>query len=212
MKTTIYLIRHSEKLDTNFIDRYYEDEYYQITREKRILSSEGERKAKILSENDEFKKLDAIYSSNYVRAIQTAKYFAEKKDIVINVNKEFNERKYGNPEKSNNIGIEQYYDENIKNIEGESRKEVTDRMYKAFKSVVEDNIGKKVAIFTHGAAITFLLMKWCELIYITEEKKKCLKFNDKIVIEKIFNAPEVFKLIVNENGNVESILNLEFKY
>lgn len=56
MDTTVYLIRHSEKLDTKYIDKYYNDEFYQITREKRILSSEGERKAKILSENKEFNK------------------------------------------------------------------------------------------------------------------------------------------------------------
>ena len=95
MDTTVYLIRHSEKLDTKYIDKYYNDEFYQITREKRILSSDGERKAKILSENKEFNKLDAIYSSNYVRAIQTAKYFAERLDIKINVNKDLNERRYG---------------------------------------------------------------------------------------------------------------------
>lgn len=60
MDTIVYLIRHSEKLDTKYIDKYHSDGFYQITREKRILSSEGERKAKILSENEEFDKLDII--------------------------------------------------------------------------------------------------------------------------------------------------------
>lgn len=212
MKTIIYLIRHSEKLNTELIDRYFDDEYYQITREKRILSSDGEMKAKKLSENKEFENLDTIYSSNYVRAIQTAKYFAEKQKIIINVDKGFNERKYGNPDKSTNIGLKQYYDENIKNIDGESRKEVTDRIYKSFKKVVDSNKGKRVAIFSHGAAITFLLMKWCELISIDEKKKKCLKFNDKIIIDKVFESPEVFKVILDENDCIENITNLYFKY
>lgn len=212
MKTTIYLIRHSEKLNTELIDRYFDDEYYQITREKRILSSNGEMKAKKLSENKEFENLDTIYSSNYVRAIQTAKYFAEKQNIIINVDKGFNERRYGNPDKSTNIGLKQYYDENIKNIDGESRKEVTDRIYKSFKKVVDSNRGKRVAIFSHGAAITFLLMKWCKLVSIDKNKKKCLKFNDKIIIDKIFDAPEVFKVIIDENDCIENITNLYFKY
>lgn len=147
MDTIVYLIRHSEKLDTKYIDKYHSDEFYQITREKRILSSEGERKAKILSENEEFDKLDIIYSSNYVRTIQTAKYFAERLNIKININKDFNERKYGNPLESKEIGIEQYYDENIKNNEGESRKEVTERMYNAFNKIVKENKGKNIAIF-----------------------------------------------------------------
>ena len=212
MDTIVYLIRHSEKLDTKYIDKYHSDEFYQITREKRILSSEGERKAKILSENEEFDKLDIIYSSNYVRTIQTAKYFAERLNIKININKDFNVRKYGNPLESKEIGIEQYYDENIKNNEGESRKEVTERMYNAFNKIVKENKGKNIAIFSHGAAITFLLMKWCDLLSITNDKKKCLKFKNNIITNKIFEAPEVFKLIINENDSIKSIRNLEFKY
>lgn len=212
MDTIVYLIRHSEKLDTKYIDKYHSDEFYQITREKRILSSEGERKAKILSENEEFDKLDIIYSSNYVRTIQTAKYFAERLNIKININKDFNERKYGNPLESKEIGIEQYYDENIKNNEGESRKEVTERMYNAFNKIVKENKGKNIAIFSHGAAITFLLMKWCDLLSITNDKKKCLKFKNSIITNKIFEAPEVFKIIIDERNNIKSIRNLKFKY
>ena len=212
MDTIVYLIRHSEKLDTKYIDKYHSDEFYQITREKRILSSEGERKAKILSENEEFDKLDIIYSSNYVRTIQTAKYFAERLNIKININKDFNERKYGNPLESKEIGTEQYYDENIKNNEGESRKEVTERMYNAFNKIVKENKCKNIAIFSHGAAITFLLMKWCDLLSITNDKKKCLKFKNNIITNKIFEAPEVFKIIINENDSIKSIRNLEFKY
>ena len=212
MDTTVYLIRHSEKLDTKYIDKYYNDEFYQISREKRILSSEGETKAKILSENEEFNKLDVINSSNYVITIQTEKYFAERFNIKINVNKDLNERKYGNPLDSRDIGLEQYYDENLKNNDGESRKEVTERMYNAFKNIIKENKGKNIAIFSHGAAITFLLMKWCDLISITKEKKKCLKFKNNIIVNKIFDAPEVFKIIVNKGGNIKSIENIEFKY
>ncbi len=208
MKTTIYLIRHSEKLSMNLIERYYNDEFYQLTREKRILSTNGEEKARKLSENKEFENLDVIYSSNYVRAIQTAKYFAEKQNVIINIDKGLNERKYGNPEKSIDIGIQQYYDENIKNIDGESRKEVTERIYKSFLNIINRNRGKRIAIFSHGAAITFLLMKWCELVSITKDKKKCLKFNNKIIVNKIFEAPETFKIIIDEKNNIESIENL----
>lgn len=212
MNTIIYLIRHSEKLDTKYIDKYYENEFYQTTREKRILSVEGEKKAKILSQKEEFNNLDVIYSSNYVRTIQTAKYFAERFNIKINIDNNLNERKYGNPSKSVDIGIKQYYDENIKNNEGESRKEVTERMYRAFNNIISKNKGKKIAIFSHGAAITFLLMKWCELISISNQKQKCLKFNGKIIVNKTFETPEVFKIIIGENDNIKNIENLEFKY
>lgn len=212
METVVYLIRHSEKLDEKYIDKYYDDEFYQITREKRILSSEGERRAKILSEQKEFNKVNVIYSSSYVRSIQTAKYFAERNNIKIHISKELNERKYGDPVHSKDIGLEQYYDENIKNIEGESRKEVTERMNRIFKSIVKNNEGKFIAIFSHGAAITFLLMKWCELSSITNEKKKCLTFKNKIIFNKIFETPEVFKITLDSNLDIKNIENLKFEY
>lgn len=108
MNTIVYFIRHSEKLDTQYIDRYYDDENYQITREKRILSAEGERKSNILSKQKEFDKVDVIYSSSYVRAIQTAKYLAERLNKKINVNRNLNERKYGNPKYAEDITLKQY--------------------------------------------------------------------------------------------------------
>ena len=212
MYTIVYLIRHSEKLDTQYIDRYYDDENYQITREKRILSAEGERKANILSKQKEFDKVDVIYSSSYVRTIQTAKYLAERLDKKIHVNRNLNERKYGNPKYAEDISLKQYYDEKIKNVEGESRKEVTDRMYKTFMHIINENKGKTIAIFSHGASIIFLLMKWCELINIDNEKRKCLKFKDKVIINKQIEAPEVFKIIINEKQNINDIENLMFKY
>lgn len=55
-------------------------------------------------------------------------------------------------------------------------------------------------------------MKWCDLLSITNDKKKCLKFKNNIITNKIFEAPEVFKLIINENDSIKSIRNLEFKY
>ena len=212
MHTIVYLIRHSEKLDIQYIDRYYNNENYQITREKRILSAEGERKASILSKQKEFSDVDVIYSSSYVRTIQTAKYLAERLDKKIHIDRNLNERKYGNPQYAQDITLKQYYDEKIKNIEGESRKEVTDRMYKAFMNIIKDNKGKKIAIFSHGASIVFLLMKWCELVYVDNEKKKCLKFKEKVVINKKIGAPEVFKIIIDDKQNIKDIENLMFEY
>ena len=108
MNTIVYLIRHSEKLGMQYMDRYYANEDYQITREKRILSAEGEKKAKLLSKQREFDKIDVIYSSSYVRTIQTAKYFAERLDKKIHVDRNLNERKYGNPQYAENITLKQY--------------------------------------------------------------------------------------------------------
>ena len=83
--TIIYLIRHSQKLNNKILDNTNNHEYYQTRREKIILSIEGERRAKILSEINELKDIDIILSSNYVRTIQTAKYLAENRNILIQI-------------------------------------------------------------------------------------------------------------------------------
>lgn len=210
MNTIVYLIRHSRKIMPNLINNENNNEHFQNRREKIILSVEGEQRANILSKQKEFEDTDAIYSSNYSRAIETAKYLSEKLNLAINIDNGFNERGLGIADKNHDIYIKQYYDENIKNQEGESRKEVTERMYNSFWNAVNNNQGKKIAIFTHGAAMTFLLMKWCKLEYITDEKRKCLKFKDEVIVDKVFDAPEVFRITIDENKNVIDIKNIEF--
>jgi len=90
-ETIIYLIRHSEQLKMD--SKYLSSEDEQIKNEKIILSIEGERKAKELSEREELKNIDVLYSSNYVRAIATAKYIANKNNLNINIDERLGERK-----------------------------------------------------------------------------------------------------------------------
>lgn len=59
--------------------------------------------------------------------------------------------------------------------------------------------------------MTFLLMEWCNLEYINDNKHKCLSFNGKIIVDKIFDEPEVFKLVVDDKNNVIEVENLEFE-
>ena len=88
--TYVYLIRHSQQLR---IENKISKEDSQTANEKVILSVEGEKKAKEISELNELKNINVLWSSNYVRAIATAKYIADKNDIEINIDENFNERK-----------------------------------------------------------------------------------------------------------------------
>ena len=210
--TIIYLIRHSQKLNNKILDNTNNHEYYQTRREKIILSIEGERRAKILSEINELKDIDIILSSNYVRTIQTAKYLAENRNILIQIDDNFNERKFGIKQNEIDISIEQYLNEKIKNPEGESRKEVVNRIKKSFWNAVNENRGKKIAIFTHQAAMTFLLMEWCKLEYIKENKHICLSFKNKKIIDKVFHAPELFEIIIDKNNKIANIRNINLEF
>ena len=90
-ETTVYLIRHSEQL--RIMNKLVKDEESQIGNEKIILSVEGERKAQEISKLKELSNIEILWSSNYVRAIATAKYIAEQNKIEINIDENFNERK-----------------------------------------------------------------------------------------------------------------------
>ena len=79
--TTIYLIRHSIK-DKNFGEMDNNDSM-QLQDEKEFLSPEGEKKAFDLANSSELQDIDEIWASNYVRAMQTAKYIAYNNNIFI---------------------------------------------------------------------------------------------------------------------------------
>lgn len=197
--TQLYLIRHSKQLQ---IENKL-DENDQINNEKTILSIEGEEKAKQMSEIPELQNIDVLWSSNYVRAISTAKYIAQNNNITINIDVNLGERKLGNLEKLKQLGkdktnsftTEQMLDEKLKNEDGENREEVTKRMEKSIKNILENNIGKKIAIVSHGASIKFLLMKWCNL---NENNKLEFKLQSIII-----DSPSIIKLKFKDSQMIE---------
>lgn len=200
MKKIIYLIRHS--LQYRNIEYQNNNEDDQTKNEKIVLSIEGEKLAEELSENNELEGIQELWSSNYCRAIATAKYISERNNIIINIDERLNERKLGNLEKLKELGEnktrsfveEQLLNENFKNIDGESRKEVYERMSSCINDIL-DTENEKIAIVSHGAAIKYYLLKVCELdekcnlIYkgkILNITSPCLlkiTFEDKKIIE-----------------------------
>ena len=65
METTVYLIRHSVRLNMkNNIESYNTTQENLIKSEKIILSVTGERRAEKLSNERELKNIDEVYASN----------------------------------------------------------------------------------------------------------------------------------------------------
>lgn len=212
MNTIVYLIRHSVKFDPKNITIYNTTDDKQLKTEKKMLSVEGEKRAEILSKEAEFEDVDVLYSSDYTRAMQTAKYFI-KENLKLNIDKRFNERMYGtvDKEKNPNFFCDQYTNEKLKAEDGESQEEVKSRVTEAFYEVVKNNKGKKIVIVSHGTAISFLLMNWCKLLDVKPNYLRKLEFKGNIIINRPYNAPEVFKIIIDDYSNVINIENLEFK-
>ena len=204
--TTIYLIRHSKPLKVN---NEFNNDNLQIQNEKSSLSIKGENIAKEKLNNKEFDNIDILFSSNYVRAIQTAKYLSAKNNIEINIISDLGERKFGINswnELPENFERKQFLDENYKLNNGENQKEVRDRMYSVIMKILNEYPDKRIAIVSHGTAISYLLKKWCE-IDIFDNKLRC-SFKNKMIFEVYFNYCETFKLeFDNENKliNIESI-------
>ena len=204
--TTIYLIRHSVRLPLNMIESYHTSQDKTILNEKIILSSLGEIRAKLLSEKEELQNIDVVYTSNCVRTLATAKYLIEKQNLKVNIDDRLDERRIGlsNVDKYPDWFTRQYFDESFKTEGGESQKEVRNRVDEVINEILIKHKNKRIAIYSHGYAITFYLLKYCKLISIIDNKLK-YEFNNKIIFDKRINAPEVFKLIFDDN----KLLNIE---
>lgn len=207
--TIIYLMRHSRG---NF-DKFYinTDESFQIENEKYILSVEGERKAKKYSKLEELKGIDMVVSSNYVRAMATAKYIAHFNQIPLYVDDDFNERYFGVDDVKKipqDFFKKQMVDENYKLNNGESRLEVHKRMIKGLIKIMKKNKNKKAVIVSHASSIAFLLTKWCSVEMINS--KYVIKFKGEVILNG-FDSPELLKLEFDDKNRLTSISCIKAK-
>ena len=203
--TTIYLIRHSIKEKNYGVFDSNDDS--QIKNEKTILSVDGEKMAERLSKHKELQNIDEIWTSNYVRAIQTAKYISENNNINLNVSTVFDERHYGKwrtVEDKEKFWINQFLNKNLKNIDGESQVDVQNRMDKKIKEIIYNNENKRVAIVSHNACILFYLLKYCNLEEAKINKQLTITYKDKKIIESgIMKCPSIMKLTFNNDSLID---------
>lgn len=203
--TTVYLVRHSEiiKKQLGTIDS---DEDFYTSNKKTVLSVDGEKLAEKVSLMDEFNNLDVIWSSSFSRAISTAKYFADKNNLLVNVTDGFNERRHGIKslnELPSDFEIHQFNDFDYKIGDGESRRETLERMYTSLMKVINEYKDKRILIVTHSTSIMYLLGNWCNVTYGGD-----YKFNDKIFFDGKWNYCQTFKLEFDDDFtllNVETI-------
>ena len=206
MIKTIYLVRHSIK-ENNYgiIDN---NDSLQLLDEKKVLTYQGEELAIKLSKLKEFNDIDQIWSSNYVRAIQTAKFIAYNNNLKLNISSSFDERHYGD---LTNVDLpsfwaNQFIDENLKNKNGESQIEVRNRMNNKINELLSNNYSK-IVIVAHNACILFYLLKYCTLIKAEVPKKITIKYKNKYLIkESIMSSPSYFKLNFEDN----KLLNITY--
>ena len=196
--TIVYISRHSQPF-RKFLGEYKVNEIEQIRNEKNLLSVDGEKYAEQMSNLPELLKVEILYSSHYVRAMSTAKYIAEKNNIILNVDERLGERRFGvnnMSELPSTFFEDQFRNWDYKLTNGES---------------VDVNRDKKIAIISHGTAISAMLKKWCNIKLNEETKLVEIYFNNELVFDGSWKCPELFKLEFDDNNNLISIKNIKFK-
>ena len=206
--TTIYLIRHSKPMKVN---NTFNSDSLQIQNEKSSLSIEGEQIAQNKINQKEFENIDVLFSSNYVRTIQTAKYLSDKNNLEINIISDLGERRFGIdswdqlPEE---FERKQFLDENYKIGNGESQKEVRNRMYSAIMKILNENKNKRIAIVSHATAISYLLTIWCDIQFVDDKLR--YSYNNNILLDGYFNYCDTFKIEFDDSNNLINIQNIKF--
>ena len=205
--TTIYLIRHSKPMKVN---NTFNSDSLQIQNEKSSLSIEGEQLAQEKLNKKEFDNIDVLFSSNFVRTIQTAKYLAAKNNLEINIISDLGERRFGInswDELPENFERKQFLDENYKLGNGESQKDVRTRMYTIIMNIINKYPNKRIAIVSHATAISYLLKTWCNATIVDDKTR--YNFNNKIILDGYINYCETIKLEFDNENNLINIENMK---
>lgn len=206
--TEIYLMTSSELYDKDNIITIHNSDSKTIINEKAFLSVSGEKKAEEISKNKELQGFDAIYSSSYIRTLETAKYMALENNTVIHVDDRFNERKVGDlaPMEITELRVLQAKNFDFKLPNGESLNEAKKRIQKALKELLNNEKGNKVLIVSHPTIITALLSTWCEVGY-NFDYDIILSYYNKTIIDGNFSFSNIIKLEFDDTNlvNVDSI-------
>ena len=195
METVVYLIRHSEVTLKSNIKNISMSDDFQTSNEKAFLSVSGEKKAQIMSKMPELQNIDAVYSSNYVRALETAKYIAQENNTIINVDERLNERKIGDNE---NIESKEFHRLQTTNFDyklpnGESLNDTKKRMIEAMKNILMFENELRVAVISHSTALTCLLSAWCEMGKNYDDEI-ILSYKDETLVDGHWPAPAIYKV------------------
>lgn len=137
--------------------------------------------------------------------------YSDKNNILLNVDERFGERRFGINswnELPENFERKQFLDKNYKIGNGESQKEVRNRMYSTIIKILEENSNKRIAIVSHATAISYLLKNWCD-IQVVDDKLR-YSFNNNIILDGYFNYCETFKLEFDDKNKIISIKNIKF--
>ncbi|MBM7635811.1 histidine phosphatase family protein [Streptococcus saliviloxodontae] len=190
MVTKLYFVRHADPNYDNHND--YERE----------LSAKGLLDRHLVSDFLKDKPITAVFSSPYVRAVETIRPFAESRRLSIQVDDDFRERRITDQWIADfkSFSEQQWQDFSYKLEGGESLSEVQERNIRALERLLVDFAGQELVIGSHGTALSTIihyfdpsfsyvdfekikgLMPW--LVCLTFEGQHCLSIESINLFEK----------------------------
>lgn len=151
MTTYIYMVRHGDSLRTGV------DEW------TRGLSPKGEEDALRVTECLKDEGIDVMYSSPYIRAVNTIADLADKLEQEIILIDDLREKVWMEGEQQlpdeelYQVLQKMYTDLDYALPGGESNRECQTRAVKALQDILRTHAGKRVAIGTHGMVMSLML-------------------------------------------------------
>lgn len=155
----IYLVRHGQTI-------WNHDMRFQGTSDIE-LSDLGIKQAKMLAERFSDTKIDAIYSSNLNRAIDTAKIVAKTKKIDVIQKECLKEISFGDWEGLNKTQIDEKWPGALEKFfkdpidcsipNGENLLQVQKRTVDCLSGIIKENKARRILVVAHGAVIRVIL-------------------------------------------------------
>lgn len=155
----LYLVRHGQT------DMNKNNMFYGWT--DADINETGVSQAKELAEYFKDVPLDAIYSSDLLRAAHTAEIIAQKKGMNVEKRKEFRELYYGDWENQTAEYVKTNYKEELRGWatdwigrtmpNGENFNDFYQRVTEGVDQLVKENKGKQVLLVAHNGALSAIL-------------------------------------------------------
>lgn len=148
----IYIIRHGQT-DWNIEHRIQ-------GKTDIVLNTEGIKQVELITQKIANLKIDSIISSDLKRAYMTAQIINEKFNKTIKADKRLREFNFGALEGITRDQITQEiwekFDENPKQFNAETKKEVFNRIKSFIDDIKSKNLNKNVLVVTHGGPIRMI--------------------------------------------------------
>lgn len=195
---TMYLIRHGliENPDKALYGRSID----------LLLSSEGEKQIQALAKKMKStgEKIEAIYSSPLLRAQKTAQIIADEYGVgEVRIKDELTDVDIPALVGKSLLVIHKLHHDKKDEYEGElvmqgnePRAKIAERMYDAWKKILEQEKKENIAIVSHGHPLRFLMYK------ITNPNAREIPGIWSLFDDDYMHKGEALKVVVDDDGNI----------